>query len=395
MGNPKMIEMILREEASDNKFSGVFSGQAVLFTYQPILDKGWYLVSVAPNSYLYAESATVGWWALLIGICISSLAILISFNFAMGISNPLNRVMSAMKQVESGDLSVRVEVKSQDELGRLGTSFNFMLSRINELTQLAQAYNELKDNQQKMLITEKMASLGRLTAGIAHEMNTPLAAVRAAMKELSLLIDEYRQSINNSQVLPEDHQAIVEEMLKNLRIAEQAAEKSAGFIRGIKGQTVDLTPAPLQTFQIAPVIKDTLSIIEFALRRGQCELITDLNDSLQIHSNQRWLSQIVTNLVLNAIDACKPSGGTIRVTLKPGIENTMKLEIQDSGCGISPENLSYIFDPLFTTKPFGEGTGLGLSIVLDLVNQLKGTIEVASQPGMTLFTVSIPLEKGE
>lgn len=393
MGNPKMVETILSEEASDNKFPGIFNGQAVLFTYQPIPDKGWYMVSVAPNSYLYTESTAVMWWALLIGVGICSVAIVISYNFAMGISNPLNRVMTAMKQAESGDLSVRVDVRSQDELGRLGNSFNYMISRINELTQLAHAYTELKENQEKLVITEKMASLGRLASGIAHEMNTPLAAVRATLMELSQLVDEFEQSIGIPQVLPEDYKAIAKDMAANLKLATEATEKSVSFIRGIKGQTLDLSSTPLQTFRIAPVITDTLNIIEFALKKSQCQVVVNLDDTIQIYGNPRWLSQIVSNLALNAIDACKPGGGMIQITLGSNHE-TAVLEVQDSGCGILPENLTRIFDPLFTTKPFGEGTGLGLNIVRDLVNQFKGEIEVASKPGFTKFTVTIPLEKG-
>ncbi|MBN2544189.1 MAG: substrate-binding domain-containing protein, partial [Spirochaetes bacterium] len=114
--------------------------------------------------------------------------------------------------------------------------------------ELDKAYQELKDNQQKMLIIEKMASLGRLTAGIAHEMNTPLAAVSSSLEELKSLTEEYKSSINNPQVLPEDHREIAEEMTKFIDIASNAIRKTTGFIRGIKGQTLNIKSKNLETF---------------------------------------------------------------------------------------------------------------------------------------------------
>ena len=388
--NPKILELIISEN-NQYKISERIRNKKVLITFNPMVNKSMYLLGIAPNSYLYAESAKVGWWAFLLGILISGAAIYISLIVAFGISKPLNMVMKAMKQAES-NLSVRVNIKTNDELGELGSSFNLMLTRINELTQLAVAYKELKENQTKLLITEKMASLGRLTAGIAHEMNTPLATIQIAIKELGSLINEYNNSISNPQVLPEDHKAIAAEMQEILKFAEKASEKSSSFIRGIKGQTLDLKTTPTRKFQVAPVIKDSLILLEFVLNKSNCILEEDLDESVYILSNPHWFSQIITNLVINSIDACKQINGKIKVTLKPINKSSIILKVQDNGIGILDEIMTRIFDPLFTTKPFGEGTGLGLSIVLDLVNQLNGIIEVASKPGETVFSITIPCD---
>ncbi|MHB8094967.1 MAG: substrate-binding domain-containing protein [Candidatus Aminicenantales bacterium] len=258
--------------------------------------------------------------------------------------------------------------------------------------ELAKAYTDLKDNQQKLLVTEKMASLGRLTAGIAHEMNTPLAAVRAAIKELTALVGEYRLSVGNDQVLVEDHLAIADDMIRNLTVAGQAAEKSAGFIRGIKAQTIDMTSRPQQSFHAASIIRDTLNLLEFALRKGQCRLDSAIDDSVYLFGDPRSLSQILTNLINNGVEACASSGGVVTVSLRK-LAGSVELRVGDIGCGIPPENLGRIFDPLFTTKPFGKGTGLGLSIVHDLVGEFKGTIAVESRPGETTFIVTFPMER--
>lgn len=258
-------------------------------------------------------------------------------------------------------------------------------------TNLENAYQALQENQEKLLRSETMASLGRLTAGIAHEMNTPQATICIATKELGELVCEYQQSIGNAQVMPEDHQSIAADMVKQIQLIEQASAKNTEFIKGIKAQTLDLKLTNLQWFNAALVIKDALNVLEFALRKGLCRLVTDLDDSIRLYGDPRRLVQVITNLVMNGIDACKPDGGVITVTLANGGEGFAEILVQDTGCGIPQENLSRIFDPMFTTKPFGEGTGLGLSIVHDLLGEYRGTIGVNSRKGMTAFKIRLPL----
>ncbi|HEX3030428.1 MAG TPA: ATP-binding protein [Clostridia bacterium] len=264
------------------------------------------------------------------------------------------------------------------------------LIKIN--SELESAYSLLKENQQKLLISEKMASLGRLTAGIAHEMNTPLALVRTTLKELGELIQEYKDSIGNTDVLPEDHRLIAEDMMKCLKLAAQAAEKSSGFIKGIKAQTTNINAPVFQVFNAADVIKDVLSILNFALKKGNCRLSTNIDKSIKLYGDPNKLVQVATNLVINSIDACKPDGGNISVILENNGDGFARLTFQDTGCGIPEEIKSQIFDPMFTTKPFGEGTGLGLSIVHDLVAEFNGSISLESQKGLTSFFISLPIK---
>lgn len=261
--------------------------------------------------------------------------------------------------------------------------------------ELESAYGSLKENQQKLLVSEKMASLGRLTAGIAHEMNTPLAALRSSLIELDELVNEYNESIGNDQVLPEDHKSIAQEMMKFLKLAEQAAEKSAGFIKGIKAQTTNMNTSNLQLFNVASVITDALLVLDFALKKGNCKLYTDYDKSISLYGDPKRLIQVITNLVINSIDACKPDGGNITIKLENTGNGLAKLTVQDTGCGIPEEILPRIFDPMFTTKPFGEATGLGLSIVHDLVNEFKGSIDVESRKGLTSFSVYLPIRQEE
>lgn len=259
--------------------------------------------------------------------------------------------------------------------------------------ELKKAYNELNNNQQKLLESEKKASLGRLISGIAHEMNTPLATIQASIKEISALIDEYKKSISNANVLPKDHEEISSEMMRYAEMITKASNRTASFIRGIKGQTVDFDSNTEEIFNAGEIITDALTLLDFKIKKNDCKLVTNLDDTIFLQGNPRWLSQIITNLVNNSIDASSNEQNIITVKLIQSYEKKAELSVQDTGKGISPENISRIFDPLFTTKPFGEATGLGLSIVKELINKFNGSINVASNPGLTKFIINLPISR--
>jgi DNA-binding LacI/PurR family transcriptional regulator/signal transduction histidine kinase len=250
--------------------------------------------------------------------------------------------------------------------------------------ELERAYQAVRENQQKLLISEKMASLGRLTAGMAHEMNTPLAAVRAALGELSKLASEYSHSIEDPEVNKDDHREIVKEMEASIQLADGAAERVAGFVRGIKSETRNLSSVESRIFNAVPVVQDTLLLLNHAARKGNCAVtFQHERDIMELYGAPGRLSQVITNLVTNAIDAtAEKGGGPIVLRLSPWTRG-LELRVSDKGMGIPPENVKKIFDPMFTSKPFGVGTGLGLTIVHDIVTgDFNGTIEVESEPGV-------------
>src|SRR6185436_2449187 len=270
-------------------------------------------------------------------------------------------------------------------------SAHLRLAERESARELEQAYRALKENQQKLLVAEKMASLGRLTAGIAHEMNTPLAAIRASLADLGQLAQEYESSIGDPQVTREDYEEITREMLHAIRLAEKAASQAAGFVRGIKSQTRDLASREQRGFNAVPVIRETLQLLGYALRRANCTAVFEPSlGEIELFGSPGRLAQVLTSLLTNAVEASREQGGPITVRLAPdprGIE----LSVSDHGRGITPENLSRIFDPLFTTK-FGENTGLGLTIVHDIVtSEFSGTIEAESEVGQgTTFILRFP-----
>jgi DNA-binding LacI/PurR family transcriptional regulator/signal transduction histidine kinase len=261
--------------------------------------------------------------------------------------------------------------------------------RARELTEANRAISE---NQEKLLISEKLASLGRLTASIVHEMNTPLAAVRAALVDLGKLVTEYQQSVADPAVTGDDHGEIVAEMRQAIGLAGSAAERAALFVRGIKSQTRDLGPHERRLFDVTQCIREALLLLSYALRKGRCRVVFEPPaEPVELLGSPVRFSQVVTNLVENAVDASAPAGGHITLALSPG-RGAVTLTVRDQGTGITREVLPRIFEPMFTTKPFGQGTGLGLAIVHDIVTgDFGGTIHVDSEVGRgSLFMVSFP-----
>jgi PAS domain S-box-containing protein len=270
---------------------------------------------------------------------------------------------------------------------------------VNRARELELAYLALKENQEKLLIAEKMASIGRLTAGIAHEMNTPLAAVRSSMSELRSLVKEYAEAIDDPDVNADDHREIVGEMEQAIQIASTSAERAAGFVRGVKAQTRDMAARQGLWFNAVQVVEEAILLLSHVLREAKCTVVFDKGENVpDMYGSPGRLAQVVTNLVGNAADASAEAGGEIRVCLAPTDGNKLLLQVSDSGSGIDPEIITRIFDPMFTTKPFGKGTGLGLSIVHDIVvGDFNGKLDVASTKGEgTTFSALFVLpQKGE
>jgi signal transduction histidine kinase len=266
--------------------------------------------------------------------------------------------------------------------------------RVVERTQeLQQAFETIQLEHEKLLKSERMAALGRLTAGIAHEINTPLAASRAALVEIRNLITEYLNSLGDSQVTQEDYRVIGQEMFQSLQLTDNGLERIAGFVRGIKTQMRDVVPRERIFFNAVPVIQESLLLVNHALRAANCTASFDSPvKSVMLFGLPGQLSQMVTNLVTNAIDAsAENKGGLITLELtshSAGVD----LLVTDQGEGIPAEILPKVFDLLFTTKPTGSGTGLGLTIVRDIMtNVFSGTVDVHSQVGEgTTFTLHFP-----
>jgi DNA-binding LacI/PurR family transcriptional regulator/signal transduction histidine kinase len=313
------------------------------------------------------------------------------FGFILLRADPRKIMLEELRQQISstlkGALLVREVVDKERELEGL------LYAQKERSKELENAYRVLKVNQEKMLIIEKMASLGRMTAGIAHEMNTPLAAVRATLLELGSLVTEYVRSVEDPEVSAEDHKEIARDMNRSLAVATKASERAMSFIQSVKSQTTGLSRKHHCLFNAVPVIEDVILLLNHALNKSGCSVsFSSAQESVTLFGAGARLSQVVTNLVMNAMDAYKDKGGgTITVLLSYGKQG-VDLAVGDKGSGMEESVLQKIFDPLFTTKPFPEGTGLGLTVVHDIVvGEFGGSIEVESALGVgTTFVLHLP-----
>ncbi|MCL4368465.1 MAG: PAS domain S-box protein [Actinobacteria bacterium] len=251
-----------------------------------------------------------------------------------------------------------------------------------------------KQAEERLVLQERMASLGRLTAGIAHEMNTPLAAVRSSLLTLRELSGELRDSAGRPEVTASDYEEIAREMLECAQLAETAAERAAAFVRTVKSRTRDLGPQTGLLFDPVPVVRDALLLLHHDLTHHDCRVeVKEPEEKLEIQGSPVRFAEVITNLVENALYASAPTGGLIQIVFALTDQRRLGITVSDQGCGMPPEVLAHVFEPMFSTKPFGEGTGLGLSIVHDVVTgDFGGTITVQSAPGEgTTFRLELPL----
>lgn len=301
-------------------------------------------------------------------------------------------IANALSYTTIEELNEGLEQKVEERTHELEKTNNELQT---SLAQLEQTYRNLQRSQDSLLRAEKMAALGRLTAGIAHEMNTPLGASLSSLKIVKGLVDEYKASILDPVVTPSDHQQIATEMDTLVQATQQWMEKAAAHIRSLKLHTRDLKPGEEKPFSVVQAIDDARLLLSHRLRQSQCTLTVSASTKDPfVYGDPSKMGQVLTNLIANAIDAYKGVSEprkTIAVTVTED-GNFLHIRVQDYGCGIAPEDVGKIFDDFFSTKPMGEGTGLGLSISRDIVtNFFGGTLAVESSLGRgSIFTLRVP-----
>ncbi|HEY0005599.1 MAG TPA: ATP-binding protein [Pyrinomonadaceae bacterium] len=221
---------------------------------------------------------------------------------------------------------------------------------------------------------EKLSSIGLLAAGVAHEVNTPLTGVSSYTQMLLSMLPE-----------TDPKHALLQKVRRQADRASNIVNNLLNFSR--TGSATDFNELDLHR-----VLDDTLQLLEPQLRRNQIELARDYHAEMpKVYGNAGKLQQVFTNLLLNARDAI-PEGGriTLRTAMK-GDDDSVLIEIEDTGIGIAPENVAKIYDPFFTTKGVGRGTGLGLAVSYGIVQEHNGHISVESTPGRgTTFRISLP-----
>jgi signal transduction histidine kinase len=286
-------------------------------------------------------------------------------------------------------LQITDNEKLTDDLAKLSSNLE---ERVEERGK------QLEDSQSRLVASEKLASLGRLTAGLAHEINTPLAAAMHSLYHAKELTQEYKTSLGNASVTKEDYKEITKELEQNLNAAQTSLERLGEFVRRMRSQT--RVSSDTSTFYPSQIVRDAVAVLQPRANEMQVTLgFFEPNTVVTLHGDATRFSQVVANLLTNALDACEgKTGGFVNVRLSANdavSENKeVRLEVHDNGVGIPEDVQPKIFEPMFTTKEVGQGTGLGLAVVYDIVHGgFGGDIAVESTPGQgSTFTVRLPVE---
>ena len=295
------------------------------------------------------------------------LALVIFRLVTRGILNPLLLVESATEKVAKDSFTpILYEKDKQDEITRLIASFNKMVA-------------ELDSRQEQLVQSRKLASIGTLTSGIAHELNNPLNNISITAESMM---------INYPDLSAKEIGEMIEDILAQADRASQVVKNLLEFSR---------TEHPsLRRLNIADVLDRSLNLIKNQFVMAQVSIDKQVEPGLAaIYGKQQDLQQALVNICLNAVQSM-PNGGTLMIRAGHGPQGFLQIDLTDTGNGISPEALEHIFDPFFTTKASGQGTGLGLSIVYNIVRTHGGYIEVQSELEKgTTFSIFLPAITGK
>jgi len=242
--------------------------------------------------------------------------------------------------------------------------------------ELAESVVQLQESQEQLIQAEKLSSLGQMSASIAHEINNPLAGV---LVYAQLLAKKLSRDTLTKQV-----------GLEYLGKMASEVDRSSRIIRNLLDFARPSEPK-LGDVDINKVIEDALTLVDHRAELGHVGLIKELYPNLPtVYADYDQLRQVLVNLTLNAIQAT-PSGGWVTVHTQPAENGALKVEVKDTGSGISKENTGKLFTPFFTTKEKGQGVGLGLAVAKSIIEKHCGTIDVESKEGKgTTFTIILP-----
>jgi two-component system NtrC family sensor kinase len=349
--------------------------------YEPIQDIYDQRVGILYVGVLEAKYVEIRRNTLLVFILITAgamaVAIVIGYLMSQRILDPVHRLIATSRRVSAGDFSPEIGPISSSEIGVLQRTFQEMLSSLRERDIHQRAESELK-----LLQSEKQASVGRLAAGVAHEINNPLTGVLTFTHMLLR-----RKDIN-------------EEIRQDLQTIADSTERVRKIVKGLLDFSRQTKIEPELTDINELIEKSVPLVANQALVKGVIFCFNPGADIPKRTVDRSQFQSVLLNIILNAIDATE-QGGHINISTRlaysteAGRAHGLEIEIADTGHGIDPQHLDKLFDPFFTTKEVGKGTGLGLSVSQGIVEHHGGTIRVQSTLGKgSTFTICLPLDQG-
>ena len=400
--------------------------------YSPIWYQGRIIGGIQMEAFIGDLMATLleSQRIILITILLDAIVLIIfgSFLLSRVLVKPIKDLLRLTKRISEGDFSEKIEVTNKNEIGQLIGSFNRMIEKLKEnqdslnkhLASLESANEQLKQAQEELVRTEKLASVGRFAAGVAHEVGNPLGAILG-----------YTGILKKGKIDSEETKDYLKRIEDEIERINKIVRELLDFARPSKFE--------LREVEINKIIENTLSLLSYQKDFKNIETRLDLQPDLPlIKGDESQLSQVFINIILNAVDAM-PNGGKLQIKTERHVvdyfhndlfksayplrrkndpvefdysslrksnllqtlltkfskgEKLVKIRISDTGSGIKKEDLENIFDPFFTTKAPDKGTGLGLSISLKIVESLGGEIRVESEEGKgTSFEMFFPAMK--
>ncbi|MFZ2054390.1 MAG: cache domain-containing protein [Candidatus Aminicenantales bacterium] len=357
--------------------------------YEPIKDIagriiGMLYVGMLEKPYIDLRNSVMLTFAGIAALCVVVLLVILFF-ITSSITDPLRRLVLATDRIARGDLNHRVRIGFRDEIGQLALSFNQMTENLKLANEnliqwgktlekrVEERTKELREMQDYLLQSEKLRSLGKMAAGVAHEINNPLTSI---LINTHLMLEK----------LEKRH-----DFYENLSLIADETARCTQIVKGLLEFARQNPPQKTHT-NINELIERTTQLLENQASFQNIRIIKDLDPGLPpLKLDRNKIQQVFWNLLLNACEAMS-EGGQIAISSSLSADKkSIAVRFADSGAGIPKENINRLFDPFFTTK--SSGTGLGLAVSYGIIEQHEGKIEVKSEVGRgTVFTLSFPVE---
>ena len=314
-----------------------------------------------------------------VNVCLGLLSLMIVAFILARINNSImksldraqTRLIQGITDVGAGNFETQLEIHGQDEMSTVLNSFNQMSRALRESKQI------IAEQQKKMLVSSKLSALGEMAAGLAHEINNPLAILSTVSEQLEEVLQDEKPDKD-----------LIQTMGQEIR---QTVKRIAKIVNGLRAVSRDGGNDPMVKIDVKKVIQDALTLCQERFRHNNVPLrLKNCENSVFISGRETQLGQVLLNMLNNAFDAIAALPERwVEISLQES-ENSVEIQILDSGQGI-PEHLQEkLFQPFFTTKEVGKGTGLGLSISKGIIESHKGTLKIDSANKHTAFVITLP-----
>ncbi|HEU4389031.1 MAG TPA: ATP-binding protein [Blastocatellia bacterium] len=362
-----------------------------------------------------SESSLVAIIAVSLTLMLIVVGCVLSYYLTRSFENPINKLMATARSIAAGDLDQNLRLERKDELGEMAEVLNQMVSNLrhlnanlgNQVRWLREAKDDLSRAQGQLVQSEKMAALGQLVAGVAHELNNPISFVYSnsmllneSIAHLLKLLDHFDSHQDLPQTVKQsaidikreiDYDFLVKDICQAIEDCHEGSRRVRDIVLNLRTFS-RIDDSELQSADVIEGIESTIRILAQYFRPDRVVVHRDFSELPKIDCYPGQLSQVWMNLMVNAAQAMN-SKGDLWITARREGDNVV-IKFRDAGPGIPSETLNKIFDPFFTTKAVGEGTGLGLSIVHGIIERHNGQITVESEMGVgTTFSVVLPIAK--